>query len=111
MSNLLIILLVKWNIYNILFLYMYLVTKLDITDLTMDILYVENTKDLAITKLYSHLEQIPDKIELQKLENKNIVNVYKKTAGYLFTRKDLIQRYQILEFLKPSNLTKAIKYK
>lgn len=92
----------------------YVITKLDLSSLDISIIDIKNNKDTAITTLYKHLETYNDKqIELEKVDDeKSIINVYRKDHGYLYSKKTLLFKYDILEFNynKKSELTKALQH-
>ena len=91
----------------------YIITRLDLSSLDVSIIDIKNTKDTAITMLYKHLETYNDKqIQIDKVdENKSVVNVFRKDHGYLYSKKTLLFKYDILEhdYKKNSNLTQALK--
>lgn len=93
---------------------MYVITKLNINTLKTEIIKLIGKKDDAITHLYKHLEKLEknEEVVLQKSSETNVVNVYTRMYGYFHNSKELVARYEILQYdvIEPeSNLTKAVK--
>lgn len=89
---------------------MFVITKLDVLTLKCDVLNTHQKKIDAVNDLYELLkEEENNQIVLVKNKEENIIKVYHRNIGYVYSNKTHIATYQIIQFEKESNLTVAIK--
>lgn len=77
---------------------MFVISKLSISELFVEIIRFEPTEDKAVSWLHKHIKE-NENSEHRYVHSRNLVQVYRVNEGYIYNNKDLVEIYHLSEYV------------